>query len=36
MGCLTYVFTGRVGNCVMLPVWRVIGRFFGSVIGLEI
>ena len=28
LGCLTYIFTGRAGNCVMLPVWRSIGRFF--------
>jgi hypothetical protein len=27
LGCLTYIFTGNVGNCPMLPVWRAIGRF---------
>ena len=30
-GCLTYIFTGRVGNCVMLPAWRAIGRFLGII-----
>jgi hypothetical protein len=30
-GCLTYIFTGNVGNCPMLPVWRAIGRFFGII-----
>jgi len=30
-GCFTYFITGRVGHCIMLPVWRAIGQFLGII-----
>jgi hypothetical protein len=33
-GCLSYFITGNVGNCIMLPVWRAIGRFLRNGFGI--